>query len=106
MVCEYARDKALTVNVLWDIAYSLHHEALHLDLLEDFNATEADLMSMKDDILATWKSKGCEENFVPWTHIHLFCGLQESGIYLGENFYSRRGYSTQQCPPWPWWWHR
>ena len=45
------------VNVLWDIAYSLHHEALHLDSLEDFNATEADLMSMKDDILATWKSK-------------------------------------------------
>ena len=45
------------INVLWDIAYSLHHEALHLDLLEDFNATEADLMSMKDDILATWKSR-------------------------------------------------
>ena len=33
------------------------HEALHLDSLEDFNATEADLMSMKDDILATWKSR-------------------------------------------------
>ena len=57
MVCEYMRDKALTVNVLWDIAYGLHHEALHLDSLEDFNATEADLMSMKDDILATWKSR-------------------------------------------------
>ena len=51
------RDKALTVNVLWDIAYSLHHEALHLDSLKDFNAMEADLMSMKDDILATWKSR-------------------------------------------------
>ena len=57
MVCEYMRDKALTVNVLWDIAYGLHHEALHLDSLEDFNATEADLMSMKDDILAKWKSR-------------------------------------------------
>ena len=45
------------VNVLWDIAYGLHHEALHLDSLEDFNATEADLMSMKDDILAMWKSR-------------------------------------------------
>ena len=45
------------VNMLWDIASSLHHEALHLDSLEDFNATEADLMSMKDDILATWKSR-------------------------------------------------
>ena len=45
------------VNMLWDIAYGLHHESLHLDSLEDFNATEADLMSMKDDILATWKSR-------------------------------------------------
>ena len=57
MVCEYTRDKALTVNMLWDIANSLHHESLHLDSLEDFNATEADLMSMKDDILAMWKSR-------------------------------------------------
>ena len=57
MVCEYARDKALTVNMLWVIAYSLHHEALCLDSLEDFNATEADLISMKDNILATWKSR-------------------------------------------------
>ena len=45
------------VNVLWEIAYGLHHESLHLDLLEEFNATEADLMNMKDDILATWKSR-------------------------------------------------
>ena len=43
--------------MLWDIAYGLHHESLCLDSLEDFNATEADLMSMKDDILATWKSR-------------------------------------------------
>ena len=43
--------------MLWDIAYGLHHEALCLDSLEDFNATEADLMSMKDDILAKWKSR-------------------------------------------------
>ena len=43
--------------MLWDIAYSLHHEALCLDSLEDFNATEADLMSMKDDILAMWESR-------------------------------------------------
>ena len=57
MVCKYTRDKALTVNVLWEIAYGLHHESLHLDSLEDFNATEANLISMKDDILATWKSR-------------------------------------------------
>ena len=32
-------------------------KALRLDSLEDFNATEADLMSMKDNILAMWKSR-------------------------------------------------
>ena len=57
MVCEYVKDQALTVNVLWEIAYSVCHEALCLDSLEDFNATEVDLMGMKDDILATWKSR-------------------------------------------------
>ena len=51
------RDQALTVNVLWDIANGLCHEALHLDSLEDFNATEVDLMGMKDDIVAMWKSR-------------------------------------------------
>ena len=45
------------VNMLWEIAYGLQHESLCLDSLEDFNATEANLMSMKDDILATWKSR-------------------------------------------------
>ena len=57
MVCEYARDKPLTLNVLWDIAYNIHKESLHLDSLEDFNATEADIMHMKEDILAMWKSR-------------------------------------------------
>ena len=56
-VCEYAKDQALTVNVLWEVAYGVCHEALHLDSLEDFNATKADLMGMKDDILAMWKSR-------------------------------------------------
>ena len=32
-------------------------EALKLDLLEDFNATEADLMELKDEILTAWKSR-------------------------------------------------
>ena len=57
MVCEYARDKPLTVNALWEIAYSTHQESLCLDSLEDFNATEANIMCMKDDILAKWKSR-------------------------------------------------
>ena len=45
------------INVLWEIAYGIHKESLHLDSLEDFNATEADIMHMKDDILAMWKSR-------------------------------------------------
>ena len=57
MICEYMRDKPLTVNVLWEIGYGIHQESLCLDSLEDFNATEADIMRMKDDILATWKSR-------------------------------------------------
>ena len=52
------------------VAYSVCHEALHLNLLEDFNSTEADLMGMKDDILATWKSRDRRRDFIPQTHIH------------------------------------
>ena len=33
------------------------HEVLCLNSLEDFNATEADLMDLKNDILATWESR-------------------------------------------------
>ena len=43
--------------MLWEIAYGVCHEALHLNSLEDFNATKTDLMGMKEDILATWKSR-------------------------------------------------
>ena len=43
--------------MLWEIAYSIHKESLCLDSLEDFNATKADIMHMKEDILATWKSR-------------------------------------------------
>ena len=57
MVCDYVKDKSLMVNVLWEVAYRVFKEALHLNLLEDFNATEADLMELKNDILATWKSR-------------------------------------------------
>ena len=57
MVCEYARDKPLTISVLWEIAYGIHKESFCLDSLQDFNATEADIMRMKEDILAMWKSR-------------------------------------------------
>ena len=42
--------------------------------------------------------QGREEDFVPQTHVCLFRGLQESGIYLGENFYSWRGLCHPAVP--------
>ena len=44
------------VNVLWEVAYRVCHEVLCLDSLEDFNATKADLMDLKN-ILTTWESR-------------------------------------------------
>ena len=56
-MCEYVKDKLLMVDILWEVAYRVFKEALCLNLLEDFNATEADLMKLKNDILTTWKSR-------------------------------------------------
>ena len=89
MVCEYTRDKALMVNVLWDIAYSLHHEALHLDSLEDFNATEADLMSMKDDILAMWKSRDVRKTSSLRPTFVSSADSKSQGSTLGRTFIPR-----------------
>ena len=57
MVCDYVKDKSLMVDVLWEVAYGVFKEALCLNLLEDFNATKADLVELKNDILTTWKSR-------------------------------------------------
>ena len=56
-VCEYVKDQTLTVYMLWEVAYRVCHEVLCLNSLEDFNATEVDLMDLKNDILATWESR-------------------------------------------------
>ena len=45
MVCDYVKDQSLMVDVLWEVAYGVFKEALHLNSLEDFNATKADLMT-------------------------------------------------------------
>ena len=45
------------VDVLWEVAYGVFKEALCVNSVEDFNTTKADLMELKDDILATWKSR-------------------------------------------------
>ena len=56
-MCNYVKDQLLTVDILWEVAYRVFKEALHLDLLEDFNATKADLVGLKNDILTIWKSR-------------------------------------------------
>ena len=88
MVCEYMREKALTVNILWDIAYGLHHEALCLDSLEDFNATEADLMSMKDNILAKWKSRDARKTLSLGPTFVSSADSKGQGSTLGRTFIS------------------
>ena len=45
------------VNLLWEVAYRVFKEVLCLDSLEDFNATEADLMDLKNNILTMWESR-------------------------------------------------
>ena len=80
------RDKALTVNVLWEIAYGLHHESLCLDSLEDFNATEADLMSMKDDILAMWKSRDMRKTLSLGSTFISSADSRSQGSTLGRTF--------------------
>ena len=57
MVCNYIKNRALTADMLWEVVYGVFREALCLDSLEDFNATEADLMELKGNILSIWKAK-------------------------------------------------
>ena len=41
-------------------------------------------MHLKDDILAMWKSRDVRKTSSLGPMVHLFCGLQESGIYPGK----------------------
>ena len=86
MVCDYVQDQSLTVDVLWEVAYGVFKETLHLDSLEDFNATEADLMELKDDILATWKSRDkCRTSSLGPTFIPSSARVREKST-LGDTF--------------------
>ena len=86
-VCEYIKDQTLMVNMLWEVAYGVCHEVLHLDSLEDFNATEADLMDLKKDILTTWESRDrCRTLSLRPTFTPSSVGASEKGSTLGETF--------------------
>ena len=70
--------------MLWEVAYGVCHEALHLNSLEDFNATEVDLMDMKNNILAMWKSRD-RRRTSSLRPIHLLiCRLQGARVHLGK----------------------
>ena len=88
-VCEHAKDQVLNINVLWEIAYGVYHEALHLNSLEDFNATEADLMAMKEDILATWKSRDARRTLSLGPTFISSVDSKGQGSTLGRTFIPR-----------------
>ena len=84
MVCKYIKDQNLMVNMLWEVACGVCHEVLCLDSLEDFNATEVDLMDLKNDILTMWESRGQMQDFTPRAHIHPFIHeCQQERFHLG-----------------------
>ena len=56
-MCDYVKGQSLMVDMLWKVAYGVFKEVLCLNSLEDFNATKADLMDLKNNILTTWKSR-------------------------------------------------
>ena len=75
------------VNVLWEVAYGVCHEVLHLDSLEDFNATETDLVYLKNDILTTWESSDrCRTSSLGPTFTPSSTSASEKGSTLGKTF--------------------
>ena len=87
MVCKYVKGQPLMVNVLWEVAYGVCKEVLCLDSLEDFNATEADLMDLKNDILTMWEARDrCRTLSLRPTFTPLSTGACKKGSTLGETF--------------------
>ena len=87
MVPNNIKDQTLTINMLWEVAYGVCHEVLHLNSLEDFNATEADLMDLKNDILAMWDSRDrCRTSSLRPTFTSSSVSANEKGSTLGKTF--------------------
>ena len=75
------------VNMLWEVAYRVCHEVLCLDSLEDFNATKADLMDLKNDILTMWESRDrCRTSSLRPTFTPSSVSASEKGSTLGKTF--------------------
>ena len=75
------------VNVLWEVVYRVCKEVLCLDSLENFNATEVDLMVVKNDILTTWESRDRHmTSSLRLTFTPSSVGASKKGSTLGETF--------------------
>ena len=87
LVCEYIKGQSLTVNMLWEVAYGVCKEVLHLDSLEDFNATKVDLMELKNDILTMWESRDrCRTLSLRPTFTLSSAGASSKRSTLGDTF--------------------
>ena len=100
-VCEYVRDKPLTLNLLWDIVYSMHKESLCLDSLEDFNATEADIMCLKESILSMWKSRDVRKTSSLGPTFISSADSRSRGSTLGKTFTPRQPVPSSSVPRGP-----
>ena len=75
------------VNMLWEVAYGVFKEILHLDSLEDFNDTEADLMELKNNVLTMWKSRDKHRTLsLGHTFTPSSAGVGEKKFTLGDTF--------------------
>ena len=73
--------------MLWEVAYRVCHEVLCLNSLEDFSATEVDLMDLKNDILTMWDSRDrCRTLSLGPTFTSSSVSANEKGSTLGKTF--------------------
>ena len=87
------------VNMLWEVAYEVCKEVLCLDSLEDFNATEVDLMELKNDILTTWESRDrCRTLSLGPTFTPLSAGASERRSTLGDTFTLSKAMASVSIP--------
>ena len=100
-MCEYVRDKPLTLNLLWDIVYSIHKESLRLDSLEDFNATEVDIMRLKESILSMWKSRDVRKTSSLGPMFVSSADSRSRGSTLGKTFTPRQPVPSSSVPRGP-----
>ena len=77
------------LDLLWEVVQGVFREALCLDSLEVFNATEADLKELKDKTLSIWKANNkCKTSTPRPTFVPSTAGAREKKSTLGSTFSS------------------